>query len=346
MSQSNLNGKAVLIVDDNVINQLIAQEMLINLGISSLLAADGKQALECLQDQLVDLVLMDIEMPVMNGLVASKQIRHLGGEYQHLPIVAMTANDSQQGRDNAIGAGMNDYLVKPLEVDQLSRVVSQYLSFDFAKNSDGDLNANVSGVNPFSQLKGFDYFDALNRLRGKEDLLRNMLYRFISDNHAADQRLHDLIASKQYREAERLAHTIKGSGANLGLVELSAVASKIEKELKLGSERLPNKLLETFSDVITYLNNHLALFEDKLTIDDSLDKKIVDRTEIESYLKEIKNNIQVDLGKVQDSVQALVNASKGTEYAEFASDICGAFEQFNLSKIKQEIENFHTKKIL
>jgi CheY-like chemotaxis protein len=125
-----LKGKLsghVLLVEDNQINQMVAQKMLEKIGITSTLAADGQEALDMLDQNEFDAVLMDCQMPVMDGFEATRQIRQQG-ELLKLPIIAMTANVMEGDREKCIEAGMNDYIGKPVVEAELKKILARWIS--------------------------------------------------------------------------------------------------------------------------------------------------------------------------------------------------------------------------
>jgi CheY-like chemotaxis protein len=119
----------VLLVEDNPINQLVASEMLELLGVEVVCAADGVEGLEAFAARRFDLVLMDIQMPNMDGLEAAREIRRRErlGSLAETPIVALTANSSEEDRRRSLDAGMNDFLSKPVKTEQIAAVLARYL---------------------------------------------------------------------------------------------------------------------------------------------------------------------------------------------------------------------------
>jgi len=116
----------VLLVEDNPVNQLVAKGMLAKQGLEVVLANNGQQALERLQEGTFELVLMDCNMPVMDGYEASRRIRE-NPAWQHLPVIALTANALSDERDRCLAAGMNDYLAKPFRREELLALLDQWL---------------------------------------------------------------------------------------------------------------------------------------------------------------------------------------------------------------------------
>lgn len=120
------NSKLILVVEDNLINQKIAQKMLHKLGISIAIANNGKEAVDMISsgEQKFDLIFMDVQMPIMNGLDATKELRRRD---VNIPIIAMTANAMKGDRDVCIEAGMNDYIGKPVKMDILASLLDKWL---------------------------------------------------------------------------------------------------------------------------------------------------------------------------------------------------------------------------
>ena len=108
-------GRRVLIVEDNLINQKITQKLLSKWGIETAIAGNGKIGFEMVQESLYDFVLMDLQMPVMNGIESTKAIRKLGGEFEHLPIIALTASAVLEVKTQALEAGLDAFITKPFD---------------------------------------------------------------------------------------------------------------------------------------------------------------------------------------------------------------------------------------
>jgi CheY-like chemotaxis protein len=122
---SKLDGLTVLVVEDNQTNQMLASAMLQKLGVRVALAGNGAQALDLLAEMQVDAVLMDCQMPVMDGFEATRKIRQQPS-LRDLPVIAMTANAMQRDREACLAAGMNDYVAKPITMDDLSRLLAPH----------------------------------------------------------------------------------------------------------------------------------------------------------------------------------------------------------------------------
>ena len=217
---------SVLVVEDNTINQQIACELLAELGLQACVAGDGQAALEQLSAAPAAhaLVLMDIQMPRLDGYAATRAIRRLPA-LATLPIIAMTANTSAEDQAAVRAAGMNDYLSKPIDPQQLAQTLSKYLRYTAVDIENYEPQSNTPEANQWQCL---DYPQALRRLANKADTLNRLLGDFARNYQQAAATLATHIASADWASAQRLAHTLKGVAGNLGLQRIPTLAAELE----------------------------------------------------------------------------------------------------------------------
>ncbi len=244
--QGRLLGMRILLVEDNEINQEVALYILQHAGAQVDTVENGLLALELLRTtpERFDLVLMDVQMPVMNGYDATRAIRALGGTLASLPIVAMTANVMAEDRRRASDAGMSAHVAKPIDVEQLIAVLLQLVPTrdHTATASDQATSAAEGAAQPrwlaALQEAGLDSHSALTRLGGETQLLWNLLQRFKIEHAASASQMQQLLA-QQNVEPELLArqlHRLRGIAANLGGVEIAACCASVEAVLHQGGE--------------------------------------------------------------------------------------------------------------
>jgi PAS domain S-box-containing protein len=235
----NLRGALVLLVEDNELNQEVVCDLLAQAGIQVRVAANGQEAITAIQLQTPDCVLMDCQMPVMDGFEATRLLRAMP-EYQLLPIVALTANVMTHDRELCLQAGMNDFLSKPININDLFAMLSRWLKGrDTHQEAYADLpgwsvtaHAARSVVPAVSalQLPGFDVKQGLSFAGGKTTLYLKWLKKF-RDQHAP--RFAPLFeaarANADWATLLRMAHTLKGQAASLGANALAELAGQLEQ---------------------------------------------------------------------------------------------------------------------
>ncbi|MFE8035199.1 response regulator, partial [Thiohalocapsa marina] len=239
----DLRGARILVVEDNALNQEVAVELLTSAGFAVDLAEDGEQAVARVQAADHDLVFMDMQMPVMDGLAATRAIRALPG-LADLPIVAMTANAMAGDRERCLAAGMNDHLAKPIDPDALWAMVRRWIRPRAGLGGDADVAADsgpaapgaVAGSLPvalqaLSEVPGLEPEGALRRVQRRERLYLSLLQRFVSSQRGFAERLAAALAAGDLATARREAHTLKGVAAQIGAAPLSALARQLEQRL-------------------------------------------------------------------------------------------------------------------
>ncbi len=229
-----LRGARILLVEDNELNQEVAKAMLESLGLIVDLAQNGAVALEKVQQASYDLVFMDMQMPVMDGLAATRAIRRLPGTGV-VPIVAMTANVLQQDRERCFEAGMNDYLGKPIDPAWLTAALKRWLAPRGSSRAPAAVRA-AGTAGPMLDVEGLDVSGALRRVAGNAPFLLSMLSRFVDSNRHAVADIVQLLATGDRAGAERRAHTLKGVAATLGATRVELAASELEAALRADPE--------------------------------------------------------------------------------------------------------------
>ena len=233
-SDPTLRGARVLVAEDNEINQQIALELLEERGINVTIANDGREAVVALNEGEFDLVLMDIQMPNMDGHEATIEIRQ-DQRFKDLPIIAMTAHALATEWDKCLASGMNDHVTKPIDPIALIEVVRNWVrprKLDDAGAEDSTSKVRAQTPTDEAGLPGslppFDIEAALARLNGKSQLLRKLIIMFHKGNQQLIPALHRLLETEAYKEAYRLVHTVKGHAGNLEASELFERASALE----------------------------------------------------------------------------------------------------------------------
>jgi PAS domain S-box-containing protein len=231
---ATLKGARILLVDDNDLNQEVASELLTDAGFVVDLAENGQIALDKLRVDNYDIVLMDMQMPVMDGVTATLAIRK-EARFKNLPIVAMTANAMQRDRDRCIASGMNDHIAKPIEPEGLWKTLLKWVKprlVTTATTSTLDEHTYI----PLN-IRGLDVVNGLRRVLGKKTLYVSMLRKFITGQKFALQETINSLNLDDWSSAERIIHTLKGVSGNIGADELQSMAENLESAIRIRSPR-------------------------------------------------------------------------------------------------------------
>ena len=249
---SELAGRRVLLVEDNEVNRFLAEELLSDLGIHVTMALNGREGIDKVNAEPFDLVLMDIQMPVMDGLTATQLIR-ADSRFQSLPIVAMTAHAMSGDRQRSLLAGMNDHLTKPISPKLLTEMLLQWMpARSIAQpviETENEPATPSADVFP-DQLPPFDIPAALARANGKTKLLRKMMLSFREHHRFAASELRQQIAEGKTEEANRLAHSLQGVAATLEARDLANAAASIEHAIREGAMHGLGALIETMKSTL------------------------------------------------------------------------------------------------
>ena len=232
-SHPKLKGKRILLVEDNEINQEIATELLQEFGLEVDVADNGEVALDRLDKKTYDAVLMDMQMPVMDGLTATRAIRQRS-DCQFLPIIAMTANAMPLDRVKCIDAGMSDYLAKPIDPALFHEKLLHWLSQDPAvlePSSPLPPPAPIVESPGMLHIEGLDMAKGLSQMGGNRDFYLSMLSKFAGKQSDAVAHIRKAVLSGENSTAIRLAHTLKGLCGSLGAISLQHHAGLLERML-------------------------------------------------------------------------------------------------------------------
>ena len=229
-----IRGARLLLVEDNEINQTVAADLLERMGIESAVAAHGEEALERLQESEFDGVLMDLQMPVMDGFEATRRIRRQA-RFKELPVIAMTAAVLLRDREAAEAAGMNDHIAKPILVEELVEVLLKWLPHTGEPRSEPPPPC-PRDTSPLPQgLPGFDQARMEQLLGGNGALFLKLARQFHEQFNATGEQLDRHLAAAEFKPAADLLHALKGAAGNLGAMTLHHAAQALEGALRTES---------------------------------------------------------------------------------------------------------------
>jgi CheY-like chemotaxis protein len=255
---ATIKGAQILLVEDNELNQEVAVGLLAEAGLEVDIADNGQIALNKVKIRDYDLVLMDMQMPVMDGITATLELRKLE-RFTNLPVVAMTANAMAQDRERCAQAGMDDHVAKPIEPEELFRTLLRWIKPRHKVTAQApELALPAQPEVGLPRVPGVDTSQGLRRVLGKKQLYLNMMRKFVSNQSSTVAELRVALAAGDRATAERLVHSTRGVSGNIGANALQVVAEKLEKLIGQGaSEEQLVAPLEEFAQVLQELLSNL-----------------------------------------------------------------------------------------
>ena len=239
---SRLRGAQILLAEDNELNQEVALGLLEDAQMLIDVAANGEEAVRMASTKKYDLVLMDMQMPVMDGVTATKAIRSKP-QLSNLPIIAMTANVMAADREKCIEAGMNDHVAKPIDPDELLTVLLRWIKPRDGSSTTSEHATPAASVSTAAAkapetespvIPGIDTKAALRRAGGSLKRYESLLRKFAQLSAGGVEEIRKALAIRDTETAARAAHSIKGSAANLGATAVAEVAAKAESAILSG----------------------------------------------------------------------------------------------------------------
>lgn len=293
-----IQGAKILLVEDNVQNQEIAAEFLQKANINIRIANNGKEAIEILENEEFDGVLMDCQMPILDGYEATRLIRKIE-KLKDLPIIAMTANTMQGDKEKCINSGMNDYITKPLDFNKFYETLVKWIkpkNFGVFEEQKEEINeADVKNM----QIDGINISQALSRMAGNQKLFFNQLKRFVKSQNSFEEKILTHVKNSDLESAIREAHTLKGLCGNIGADLLFEKAKELEFHLKEKSfdDKYGDLITVIKSDLDILINNikkSLDLFLSNETLENkgSINKEKIE--ELFNQLEELLNELDSD----------------------------------------------------
>ena len=374
----------VLVVEDNDINAQIARELLEQAGLNVILAANGQEALDQLENSAprdIALVLMDVQMPVMDGLEATRRIRSLGFSPVELPVVAMTAHTDIASRMDGKDVGMNDYLTKPVNPEMLYATLEKWLPGDLRRNPAKEALADGTRrekLQPFSLVTRATVSSGGNagircedgsvcrlltieaRMKGQHSpsinieaglatvgnnrkLYLELLLRFVTHYGDSPGRLRSLVHGGKLRAAARMAHTVKGVAANLGV-------DRIHRLTRMMEDTLPDNppdagLLKAFDVEMKQVLEYVQGMDGHAREPKGGTLRLAEehQTALLALLGELPKRVETDWGGVEGALEALTSLVEGTPYAEEMVGVLAAVKDFDTVVMKERAERLREK---
>lgn len=369
----HLRGMRILLVEDNELNQQVASELMKNVGIEITIASDGLKAIQIAQSGAFDAILMDVQMPEMDGYTATREIRSAEAQKRRsaqeqndgqsslfnfqssIPIIAMTANTSAEDRRLALESGMNDFLTKPIVSHQLFTTLSKWFRRRVYENSphhqdreELSLEFQVSDVQTKAQLPahllGIDVAAGVVRMGGNLSRYITVLQQFVSRYAAAPDEIADLLALRHIVQARQLVHTLKGVAGNLG-------ADMLHKDLEAFEAALREERCELWDAHLRQIRGAFRQVIDAVAtlpspdravpsadLAPSLSQKIVDTATILPRLSQLRHFLAENDTESLQCVAALVDICAETELAPQFAQLKTMIGQYDFDRALDAVE--------
>jgi two-component system, sensor histidine kinase and response regulator len=229
-------GARVLAVEDHEINRQVIIELLEKAGIHVTVACNGAEACSILERETFDMVLMDIQMPVMDGLTAARKIRTMRRRgLKEMPIMAMTAHAMSGDREKSLEAGMNDHITKPIDTGELFAAIERWIPAKAGVEEEQEAATTPKGMIHFGGTKlsilGVDVNAGLSRLGGNEERYIQLLQKFVDDFSGSVNKVREGVASGDMEGALREVHSVKGVAGTLGSSAVYRLSARLEEAL-------------------------------------------------------------------------------------------------------------------
>jgi signal transduction histidine kinase/HPt (histidine-containing phosphotransfer) domain-containing protein len=290
----------VLVVDDNELNRKVAFGILGMMKIEAKTVDSGFKAINYIQRNDYDIVFMDHMMPEMDGIETTRKIREMGEKYSQLPIIALTANAVPGAREMFLANGFDDFVSKPIIVEELVRVLENWLPLE-------KIQTNI------------DYEEHQSLLNREEELYRKSIVTFVKENRNTFDKITGSLSASDIKTAHRIVHTLKSSAGYLGKKELQDAALSLEQSLQPDTAKQPSYTPEQLDVLLKELDKVLREFEPIIKEAEALKPESVqmDESELKALLSELKPLLEKSDFGAQEYVEKLHGITGMKELAEY-----------------------------
>jgi PAS domain S-box-containing protein len=326
----------VLLVEDNELNREFAISVLEDFGLNVDVAVDGIEAIQKVITQKYKLVLMDIQMPKLDGLEATQKIRSLNEKYfKTLPIIALSANALVGDRQKSIDAGMNEHITKPINPNTLYLVLKKYIpEKTIIKDEDINKKPNYKYIKQLNENL-FDINEAMNRISYNEELYIKILKQFKNNYQNMPDEMDRLLKDNELEKLEKKIHEMKGIVGNIAAKKLFDLLSTINGKLinkGIINIELIEEFKEEFNNIITDIN--------KLELIEFEEIKQFDKDIVLKLLNSLDKTIDYDIVEATKILEELGHYLQKSDYKDIYTKMDEALNSFDTDKLKQLIKNF------
>ncbi|MDH3355707.1 MAG: ATP-binding protein, partial [Chromatiales bacterium] len=342
-----IQGASILLVEDNVINQQVALEFLEKEGLIVDVAGNGKEALSALENKLYDCILMDVQMPVMDGYTATRLIKDQP-RLKNIPVLAMTANAMVEDVKDAKDAGMDDHIAKPIDRNRLLLTLLKWIEpresaqtekvinsdIDDKKNQENDV---ISG--DVSAIPGLDISVALQNVGHNQQLLHNVLIKFYETHGRDIYEIRESLNNNDFDKSKRMAHTLKGISATLGANDLHIVAVELDSAFKASQsdqyESLIEKLDVELNRFLMGIKNRLIDTGKNTSNTSNRSSDVIDVSVIAQTMNELNELICSMSPNSEDKFRELISQSGGRFDPQQLNFLATRLERFEFAEAEK-----------
>ncbi|WP_164683958.1 response regulator [Vibrio maerlii] len=337
----SISGAKILLVEDNEINQEIAIELLTMAGLQVTSAWNGQEAVNMVSEQAFDAVLMDMQMPVMDGYEATREIRKKP-EFADLPIIAMTANAMAGDKEKCIAAGMNDHLAKPIDPQQVFKTIAEWIGVDAEAMEEGIL---TGGSDEVFEVEGFDNEAALGRMAGNVKAYKKSLKRVVESEADSIERITSAIENDDISTAVIVAHTLKGIGGNIGANYLVPPTEKLELALNAQKEQGTCELSDDVSAMLeetqTLVSKMILAINDALANSETQGQSnAFDAERFDQLITQLRIQVEDFDSASTDTFDEILDMVGVDESQPSCRAISDALSSYDFDEVEQHVEEF------
>jgi len=338
---SKLRGAKILLVEDNELNQELAKELLESNGLHVILANNGVEALSQIDRFDFDGVLMDCQMPIMDGYEATTKIRSQL-KYKDLPILAMTANAMAGDKEKVIASGMNDHIAKPINVMKMFQTLAKWIT---PKEHDTQLvNKKISSEDNIHipDLKGINTLAGLEITQGNRKLYKKLLFKFQATYLNFQKNFSDALICDDNSAAERYIHTLKGVSGNIGAQTVQQSAAKLEQTCREGKsnqelthlcELLNIQLLEVLDSIASLDNDDMSY---------QLNEGVLNQVQFSTLLQRLKSLLQDDDTAAMGVIDELHTLAGISQYQDTLILLTKAIDSYDFDSALEVLTNLES----
>ena len=340
-----IRGARILLVEDDKINQQVALEILEHEGFRVVCVDDGKQAYEIVQKTQFDIVLMDIQMPVMDGFASTQSIRSLNDNISKIPIIAMTAHALKGEREKCLNAGMNDYLTKPIDHQILFSILKKWIphkkrELPIITKNNNDLYLKTEIPN----IEGIDVDSGLKRVFNNKKTYKKILYDFYTNYENISQKIKQEYINGNFEYCEKMSHKIKGVAGNIGAMVLHKLSNQLELNFKSQKFEQIDSLLEQFEQNLNTIhksiaamkNNDVNVIKPKKASNDNIK---IDKSKVKELFENLSDLLKIGDSHAETVFQELQDCLKNSSFDSYLTELEEHLFNYDIKEAQNTLVN-------